>query len=265
MNLPGVGKNLQDRYEVPVVNRMNFNEWRIFKGARFAQGDPQFEQWKRDRSGAYITNGGVLTAFKRSFPDKACPDIFCLGLLGLFRGYFPGYSTLFAENLNYLTWVVLKAHTNNRAGEVTLRSADPRDMPLVNFRYFEEGSDVLGADLDAIVEGIRFVRKITQDFKNNKLIAEEEMPGDKVQTDAELKEFIRQHAWGHHASCTCAIGAREDNGVLGSDFRVHGTSGLRVVDASVFPRIPGFFIVSAIYMIAEKASAVILEDDRQNV
>jgi choline dehydrogenase len=265
VNLSGVGKNLQDRYEVPVVNRMNFNEWRIFKGARFAQGDPQFEQWKRDRSGAYITNGGVLTAFKRSFPDKACPDIFCLGLLGLFRGYFPGYSTLFAENLNYLTWVVLKAHTNNRAGEVTLRSADPRDMPLVNFRYFEEGSDVLGADLDAIVEGIRFVRKITQDFKNNKLIAEEEMPGDKVQTDAELKEFIRQHAWGHHASCTCAIGARKDNGVLGSDFRVHGTSGLRVVDASVFPRIPGFFIVSAIYMIAEKASAVILEDDRQNV
>lgn len=265
VNLPGVGKNLQDRYEVPVVNKMNFSEWRIFRGARFAQGDPQFKQWKRDRSGAYITNGGVLTAFKRSFPDRPVPDIFCLGLLGLFRGYFPGYSTLFAENLNYLTWVVLKAHTNNRAGEVTLRSADPRDMPLVNFRYFEEGSDVEGADLDAIVEGIRFVRKITQYFKDNKLIAEEEMPGDQVQTDAELKEFIRHHAWGHHASSTCAIGAREDNGVLGSDFRVHGTHGLRVVDASVFPRIPGFFIVSAVYMIAEKACAVILDDVKEGL
>ena len=260
VDLPGVGKNLQDRYEVPVVNRMNFSQWRIFRGARFAQGDPQFEQWKRDRSGAYITNGGVLTAFKRSFPNKAQPDIFCLGLLGLFRGYFPNYSALFAENLNYQTWVVLKAHTNNCAGEVTLRSSNPRDMPLVNFRYFEEGSDVEGADLDAIVEGIRFVRKITQYFKDNKLIAKEEMPGDDKQTDAELKEFIRHHAWGHHASCTCAIGPREKKAVIGGDFRVHGTSGLRVVDASVFPRIPGFFIVSAIYMIAEKASEVILDD-----
>jgi choline dehydrogenase len=95
------------------------------------------------------------------------------------------------------------------------------------------------------------------------LIAEEELPGDHVRTDEELKEFIRQHAWGHHASSTCAIGARENNGVIGSDFRVHGTLGLRVVDASVFPRIPGFFVVSAIYMIAEKASAVILEDAMQ--
>ena len=48
-------------------------------------------------------------------------------------------------------------------------------------------------------------------------------------------------------------------GVLGSDFRVHGVRGLRVVDASVFPRIPGYFIVSAIYMIGEKAADVILE------
>jgi choline dehydrogenase-like flavoprotein len=259
VDLPGVGRNLQDRYEVPVVNRMNFDQWRVFRGARFAKGDPQFGQWQRNRSGAYTTNGGVLTAFKRSFPDRAVPDIFCLALLGLFRGYFPSYSALFAENLNYLTWVVLKAHTNNRAGEVTLRSSDPRDVPAINFHYFEEGSDTQGEDLDSIVEGIRFVRKITQHFKDSKLIATEELPGDDLQTDDELKAFIRQHAWGHHASSTCAIGPRGENGVLQSDFRVHGTRGLRVVDASVFPRIPGFFIASAIYMIAEKAAEVILE------
>ena len=69
---------------------------------------------------------------------------------------------------------------------------------------------------------------------------------------------MRSVAWGHHASCTCAIGPREGRGVLGSDFRVYGTEGLRVVDASVFPRIPGFFIVSAVYMVAEKAADVIL-------
>ncbi len=79
-----------------------------------------------------------------------------------------------------------------------------------------------------------------------------------MQSDDELKDFVRTRAWGHHASCTCAIGPRDAGGVLGSDFRVHGTQGLRVVDASVFPRIPGFFIVSAVYMAAEKAADVIL-------
>jgi len=91
-------------------------------------------------------------------------------------------------------------------------------------------------------------------------IAEEELPGAHVQTDEGLAEYVRDNAWGHHAAGSCAIGPRERNGVLTSDFAVHGTQGLRVVDASVFPRIPGFFIVSAVYMIAEKAADVILAD-----
>jgi choline dehydrogenase-like flavoprotein len=83
-----------------------------------------------------------------------------------------------------------------------------------------------------------------------------------VTGDEDLRQFVREHAWGHHASCTCKIGRCADGGVLSSDFRVHGTSGLRVVDASVFPRIPGFFIACAVYMIGEKAADVILEAAR---
>jgi choline dehydrogenase-like flavoprotein len=90
------------------------------------------------------------------------------------------------------------------------------------------------------------------------LIAAEELPGEQCQTNDELKEFVRNNAWGHHASCSCPIGPKEQGGVLDSDFRIHGVNGLRVVDASVFPRIPGFFIVSAIYMVGEKAADVIL-------
>jgi choline dehydrogenase-like flavoprotein len=86
------------------------------------------------------------------------------------------------------------------------------------------------------------------------------VPGEHVRSDDEIKDFIRNNAWGHHASCTCPIGARERDGVLGSNFRVHGTRGLRVADASVFPRIPGFFIASAVYMIGEKAADVLLAD-----
>jgi choline dehydrogenase len=80
-----------------------------------------------------------------------------------------------------------------------------------------------------------------------------------VQTREDVRAFVRDQAWGHHACGTCAIGAADDPmAVLDSAFRVRGTKGLRVVDASVFPKIPGLFIVSAVYMVAEKASDVIL-------
>lgn len=262
IDLSGVGKNLQDRYEVGVVNRMNFDQWHIFKNAKFDTSDPQFREWKQYRKGPYITNGAVLSMFKRSAPQRPLPDLFCVAFLGRFEGYFPNYSRLFAENLNYLTWAILKAHTNNRAGDITLRSRDPRDMPEINFRYFEEGTEDGGEDLDSVVEGIRFARKLSEPLVAQGLLAEEELPGKNVTTNEELREFVRTHAWGHHASCSCAIGPREQHGVLSSDFRVHGAQGLRVVDASVFPRIPGFFIACAVYMIGEKAAEVILADAR---
>ncbi|MGA7339965.1 MAG: GMC family oxidoreductase [Terracidiphilus sp.] len=254
VDLPGVGRNLQDRYEIGVVNRMEFPEWEIYKAARFAPGDPQFEQWQRCRTGVYTSNGAVLSVFKRSPVADGPPDLFCMALLTDFQGYYPSYSKVLVEKLNYLTWVVLKAHTRNRSGAVTLRSADPRDTPHIDFRYFEEGGE---EDLKAVIDGIRFVRKLTASLrKSNSMV--EEVPGDGVDSDEELRAFVRNNAWGHHASCSCAIGSREGNGVLGSDFRVHGARGLRVVDASVFPRIPGTFIVSAVFMIAEKAADAIL-------
>ena len=60
-----------------------------------------------------------------------------------------------------------------------------------------------------------------------------------------------------------SAGADDPLAVVGSDFAVHGMPGLRVVDASVFPRIPGFFIVTAIYMVSEKASAVLIDAARR--
>jgi choline dehydrogenase-like flavoprotein len=186
----------------------------------------------------------------------------CYAVLADFSGYYPGYSTKVAENTNVLSWVILKAHTNNTAGEVTLRSADPRDPPRINFKYFEEGNDASGEDLHAVVEGVKLVRRLAAGLKAQSLVAREELPGNQVASDEQLRQFVRDNAWGHHASCTCRIGGQQDGGVLTSDFKVHATEGLRVVDASVFPRIPGFFIASAIYMIGEKAADVILKDAR---
>ena len=254
VELPGVGANLQDRYEVAVVNRMK-DDWELYRDVKFDTSDPQYQEWSNKREGIYATNGAVLTMFNRSRRADSLPDLFCMALLAQFKGYFPNYSALFRSSLNYLTWVILKAHTRNRKGTVTLRSTDPRDTPRINFHYFEEGGD---EDLDAVVEGIQFVRGLTEKLQQNGLVVSEEIPGAECKSIDDLKTFVRNHAWGHHASCTCAIGPREQNGVLDSNFRVHGTQGLRVVDASVFPRIPGFFIVSSVYMIGEKAADAIL-------
>jgi choline dehydrogenase-like flavoprotein len=255
IELPGVGRNLQDRYEVGVVNRMA-KPWRALAGADFTRNDRLFQQWSRDHDGMYASNGAALAVSLRSQPDLAAPDLFCMALLAKFEGYFPGYSRLVAENHDYLTWAVLKAHTHNRAGSVTLRSGDPRDMPVVNFCYFDDGDD----DVKAVVTALRFVRRISRELQERGLIRDEEAPGATVQSDEELADYVRDNAWGHHASCSCAIGPREANGVLDSRLRVHGATGLRVVDASVFPRIPGFFIVAAVYMVAEKAAELILTD-----
>jgi choline dehydrogenase-like flavoprotein len=142
---------------------------------------------------------------------------------------------------------------------VTLRSADPLDTPLINFRYFKEGTNDGQQDLDAVVAGIRFVRDVMAEAGDS--IVREERPGSEVKDSAGLEAFVEENAWGHHASCTCKIGPDDDPmAVLDSNFCVRGIKGLRVVDASVFPKIPGFFIVTSVYMIGEKAADAILAD-----
>ena len=159
---------------------------------------------------------------------------------------------------------MLKAHTNNTAGFVRLRSADPRDTPEINFKYFDEGNDAGGEDLESVVEGVNFVRRLSE---NAQLFTKSELlPGKEFPSDDALRAFIKKEAWGHHACGTCKMGPASDAmAVVDSAFRVHNTRRLRVVDASIFPRIPGFFIVTPTYMISEKAADAILADARTSL
>jgi choline dehydrogenase len=220
--------------------------------------NPCFEEWRSGR-GVYTTNGVVLGITEKSREESEDPDLFLFGLPGYFRGYYPNYSEEVGREKNHFTWAILKAHTLNTAGKVTLRSEDPRDVPHINFHYFDEGSDTSGDDLEALVEGVKFVRSILG--RTGEVVEKESVPGKCVSTREQIREFIRNEAWGHHASCTCKMGLKEDDemAAVDSDFRAHGSTKLRV-DASVFPRIPGFFIVTAVYILSEKASDVILAD-----
>jgi choline dehydrogenase len=258
VDVPGVGRNLQDRYEVSVTYRMR-RPWHVLTGAKFTRGDPAWREWHDAHDGLYTSNGSVIGIVRRSSVAGAEPDLFCMAMVARFEGYFAGYSKLIPAHRDYLTWVVLKAHTENRSGRVCLRSADPREPPSIDFHYFEEGSDAAGSDLRGVVDGVEFVRRLAKPLKEKGVIAEELAPGAAV-TPEEVADFVRDRAWGHHACGSCAIGPANQGGVLDGGFRVRGVQRLRVVDASAFPRIPGIFIVSAVYLIAEKAADVILRD-----
>ncbi len=267
--LPGVGVNLQDRYEVGVVTRM-VSDFALLEPCAFrtpAPGgpvDPCWSDWVNHGGGVYANNGALIGVIRRSVAARPAPDLFIFGIPGYFRGYFPGYSHSIKLK-NYFTWAILKAHTRNDAGTVTLRSADPRDVPAIDFHYFGEGNDTEGEDLASVVAGVAFAREMNARlYGADPIAAQEAVPGATVATPDEVARYVQNEAWGHHASCTNRMGKPgEPLAVVDSRFRVLGTQGLRVVDASVFPRIPGFFIVTPIYMISEKASDVILAEARE--
>ncbi len=288
VDLPGVGRNLQDRYEVPVVATVT-DRFRSLDGLILSSaGDPELRQWvaragqSAYRRGVYATNGGLVGIFIRSGQEDAAPDLFTLALAANFPGYSVGYSRPEALNPTYpgdkpyyrrtLTWLILKARTRHNEGYVRLQSAHPFRRPEINFRSFPQAPDPSleltdgkfpasrDPDLEALHQGVAFVRSIMDIGKGDGTIQDYRLPGIDV-FKGNVRRWIKHIAWGHHACGTCRIGSGDDPlTVLDSRFRVRGVQGLRVVDASVFPRIPGFFIVANVYMVAEKAADVLTED-----
>jgi choline dehydrogenase len=267
VDLPGVGENLQDRYEVSVVYDLK-EELDVTKDCTFGgENDPCLARYKNNSwsRGPYSSNGLSLALVERSKPELQDPDLFLFSLPVSFHGYYPGYSNEVVDYKSRFSWLVLKGHTNNSAGRVSLASNNPQDMPEINFHYFDEGNDVTGDDLHAVVRGVKSIRQIMDEPLAKRHVQQEALPGAALQSDEAIGDFVKNEAWGHHASCSNKIGVAGDpSAVVDSRFRVIGTKNLRVVDASVFPYIPGFFIITPTYMISEKASDVILEDVLRN-
>ncbi|KAM7221733.1 putative GMC oxidoreductase [Rhypophila decipiens] len=278
-NLPGVGTNMMDRYEVP-VNVKHESDFSVLDGCTFdlKPHDLCLKQWQENpyifaARGAYTSNGLATMMLQRSsFASTPDVDLSIFGGPLNFQGYFPGWHDFSVRDHKHFSWYSLKAHTRNRAGTVELRSSNPLDQPLINFNYFHEGTTAGGADrldLGALVQAIRKSREALGDWANYPVLGGtpfvEENPGPSVQTDEQIGQFIKDVAWGHHAACTCPIGPDSDPmAVLDSDFRVKGVEGLRVVDASVFPDIPGVFIQSVIFMASEKAADVLIAEAKAN-
>jgi choline dehydrogenase-like flavoprotein len=304
VNLPGVGKNLRDRYEISVISEMAAN-FSTLNGVKFDPGatdDNALNAWKakpgrNPRPGLYATNGAALAILKRSRPSGSKPkdwppDLLFLGFPVAFQGYYPGWSkellkkpgsTLTERSRNLWSWTILKAYSKNR-GIVRLRTSNPFDSPDVDFCYFGHcDGDTANtdshwrddADFAALKFGIQYVRRLNHAaaklMKGSDAAGAEICPGaGKPCNSPALEDWIAQEAWGHHASGTCRIGSdpwrantadlNDTEAVLDSHFRVHGVHGLRVVDASVFPTIPGYFITVPICLISEKAADTIIDE-----
>ncbi|KAJ9665433.1 hypothetical protein H2201_004511 [Coniosporium apollinis] len=270
VDLPGVGANLQDHYEISTVVKYD-TDFTFLKDCTFltpGTNDACFAQWMSglDQKGPYATNLAQAAVLMKSNTVGSDRDLFIFGGPIKFTGYFQGYTAAAVADAKHWSWLTLKSYQKNVAGTVTLRSANPQDMPIINFNYFDAGTTVGGIDqldLQTMVKSVKFSRNIYGNISapyRGRFV--EEFPGPNTKTDDQIKEFIKNEAWGHHATSTARIGADSDPyAVVDTRFRVKGVLGLRVVDASVFPAVPGFFPVVSVYMCSEKAADVIIADN----
>ena len=144
-------------------------------------------------------------------------------------------------------------------GTVRLRSANPSDAPLIDFRYF---TDAAGHDERVMVAGVKRAREIAAQPALREWIRRELSPGSKVQDDAAISAYVRSTAnTVYHPAGTCKMGAENDlNAVVDPLLRVRGIQGLRVADASVFPTMIGVNPNITVMMIGERCAEFCLSE-----
>ena len=144
--LPGVGRNLQDRYEVPVVNRME-QPGRCSRAPRSPPPIRSIATGPRPPRGLHDQRGPALRRAALRGRQAGARSVLLRGARRFPRLQARILGACIRKRHDCLTWVVLKGHTNNRGGSVTITSPNPRARPAINFRYFEEGTDASGDDL----------------------------------------------------------------------------------------------------------------------
>ncbi|KAF8598578.1 alcohol oxidase [Ceratobasidium sp. AG-I] len=265
-DLPGVGANLQDRVEMTIVWRLKQNHT-ILQGCLFGDtfADPCLKEWsEQGHTNAYSSGPGIWAHAYKSSPDLPYLDVWSMWGPAAFKGYFKGYPVQLAQDIgNSFNNVILKAHTSSK-GWVRLTGSNPQDLLDINKNQFQTAEDL--KDLEILKDAVKKSRDLWASKPGlSGHTAEEVWPGAAVQTDDQIREFLRENTWGHHVCCTAKMGVQSDkSAVLNKDFQVRGVSNLRVVDASSFPDIPGMFVTTPIYQISEKAADVMLTFAKAN-
>jgi choline dehydrogenase len=246
-DLPGVGENLQDHLEVyiqyackePVSMQPSLAKWkRPYIGA----------QWLFLRSGPAATNHFEGGGFVRSNDEVKYPNLMFHFLPVAIR--YDGSAP--TEGHGYQVHVgPMYADTR---GSVKITSTDPRQHPALKFNYLSTEND-----RKEWIEAVRVARKILNQSAMDRYNGGEISPGPSVESDEEILDWVAKDAeTALHPSCTAKMGVDEGSVIDPQTMRVHGTEGLRVVDASVMPYIPNGNIYAPVMMAAEKAADLIL-------
>ncbi|KAI9930290.1 hypothetical protein MW887_012103 [Aspergillus wentii] len=158
---------------------------------------------------------------------------------------------------NYITVMVDLVRPVSEGGEVTLNSSDPLQQPNINLNYFNNDLDII-----AIREGIRYAYDVLKNGEGFKDIIEAEYPWDMPLHDDKLmkRTVLDRSQTSFHPCGTARLSKNIQQGVVDPNLKVHGTKGLRVIDASVIPVIPDCRIQNSVYMVGEKGADAIKSD-----
>jgi choline dehydrogenase len=250
--LPGVGENLQDHYQARTIvrlkKRVSLND-DVRNPMKLAG---MGAEWLFRRSGPLTVGAGqVGGAACTAFAQGGRPDVqFNVMPLSVDKPgdplhAYPGF-----------TAAVWQCHPASR-GRLAIRSTDPAEAPLIEPRYLSE--DV---DRKTLVAGIRMLREIHRQPSFRDLYDVEMLPGPDAKHDEDLLDFARR-AGGtvFHCVGTCRMGtANDEMAVVDPQLRVRGVECLRVIDASVMPKVTSANTNAASLMIAEHGARMVLRD-----
>ena len=248
LDRPGVGENLQDHFgigaEYRSIQKSTVNDLYNNK----LKGGLQLLRYLLFRTGPFADNGNYSNSFIRSGPEIDRPDMMVTFMAWctdeqLKPRPFPGF-TILAEHMR-----------PNSRGTVRIKGPSPTDKPAIQFNFFADE-----ADQRAAIAGLKFGRKIAATAPMAGMVDYELAPGKDVQTDDELMAYCRSSGLSLlHPVGTCAMGTGP-RAVVDARLRLHGIDGLRVIDASIMPRIVTGNTNAASIMIGEKGAAMLLED-----
>ena len=243
--LEGVGQNLQDHLETYVQYECKkpvtlFNEYNPIKMALTGI------EWFLFKTGTAAYSNLETGGFIRSNELVDYPNIQ--------YHFFP--SLVLDHGRTNPDRHAFQAHVGpmrpTSRGEIKLKSTDPSAAPSIRFNYMQTEHDLM-----EMREGIRLAREIFQQQAFNEYRGKEINPG-KLDTDSELDEFIRNRGdTAYHPCGTCKMG-KDTTSVVDEQLQVYGVEKLRVVDASIMPKIITGNLNASTVMIAEKAADYIL-------
>jgi choline dehydrogenase len=240
-DLPGVGANLQDHPAVPIA-------WECTQPVSLASAEsiPNLIRFMAAKKGPLTSNVGEGGGFIKTKAGLPAPDI----QYHFAPGYFIEHGFQQIKEHAYTLGPTL-LHPYSR-GSLGLRSSNPLDAPLIRAHYFEDPRD-----LETMLEGLKTTRALLAAPAFEKYRKRELCPGPEAKNDADLRAHIVKYGETLYHPCgTCKMG-NDAAAVVDSELRVHGVKGLRVVDASIMPTVPGGNTNAPTIMIAEKAADLI--------